>query len=207
MDNENRIPDPTEQDDFLNERMGRVQTANFPEQPVYPQMPYPKKSTAAAVLLSFIPGCGHLYLGLMQRGLFFMMLVILNIVAIVFFSPVGPGEFVIPLVVLFALLLPVILIYSIFDALQSTYVVNAKGFVPNTETYNLNEVAGVPLNKLPKSSLMGWILIVAGGIFFFISEKPSWMVRLYDVTGSYIGALILIGIGAFLFLHESKKKK
>ena len=52
--------------------------------------PYPyshkvRKSKALTVLLSMLfPGAGHLYLGLMPRGLAFMLLFILNIVMIVF---------------------------------------------------------------------------------------------------------------------------
>lgn len=65
------------------------------------------KSKGITVLLSFIPGVGHMYLGLMKRGVFFMLAFILPIAAAAIFDT---GIFV--------LLLPVIWFYQFFDALN-----------------------------------------------------------------------------------------
>lgn len=69
------------------------------------------------ILLSFIPGLGHLHLGLLQRGLsfligFFGLAIMLLFVAFI------SGEAV---VLLFLLLLPVIWLYSMFDAVQHVH--------------------------------------------------------------------------------------
>lgn len=66
-----------------------------------------KKSKFATVILSALPGLGHLYLGWQQRGLqfmlaFFVMLFMLNWMSLS----------------LFGFLLPVLWFYSLFDALQ-----------------------------------------------------------------------------------------
>jgi TM2 domain-containing membrane protein YozV len=65
-------------------------------------------------LLSFIPGLGHFQLGLMQRGLTFLVGFFGLIIMIVFVTAVTnvEGFFV------FLLALPVIVLYSVFDAAQ-----------------------------------------------------------------------------------------
>ncbi|WP_202080592.1 hypothetical protein [Caldalkalibacillus salinus] len=72
-----------------------------------------EKSKFATLILSFVPGVGHLYLGLMTRGLQFMLL---------FFG----SAFVIHFIRIDALMvmLPVIWFYSFFDALQARQRVN-----------------------------------------------------------------------------------
>ncbi|WP_049867724.1 hypothetical protein [Paenibacillus sp. D9] len=81
--------------------------------------PYPVRSAedqrekALTIVLSFIPGLGHMSLGLMQRGIAFMI------------SFAGLGAFIIfvavvlhtPVFLVFLLLLPVLWIYSMFDAI------------------------------------------------------------------------------------------
>jgi TM2 domain-containing membrane protein YozV len=66
------------------------------------------------ILLSFIPGLGHFQLGLMQRGLTFLIGFFGLFTMIVFVSMVTHvgGFFV------FLLALPVIVLYSVFDAVQ-----------------------------------------------------------------------------------------
>jgi hypothetical protein len=65
-------------------------------------------------LLSFVPGLGHFQLGLMQRGLTFLISFFGLIIMIVFVTTVTnvEGFFV------FLLALPVIILYSVFDAAQ-----------------------------------------------------------------------------------------
>ncbi len=67
----------------------------------------PKKSKLATIILSALPGAGHMYLGWRQRGLLFMLAFFLTIFLM---DWIGLS--------LFAFLLPVIWFYSLFDALQ-----------------------------------------------------------------------------------------
>ncbi|MFF2484231.1 hypothetical protein [Paenibacillus sp. NPDC058071] len=66
------------------------------------------------ILLSFVPGVGHMSIGLLQRGMTFLVSFI-GLFAIVMFIcfVTGTGEFLV-----FLLALPVIWIYSMFDAIQ-----------------------------------------------------------------------------------------
>jgi len=65
------------------------------------------KSKFLTVILSILPGVGHLYLGWMERGLQFMLSFLLSIFLMDWLS-----------LTIFAYLLPVIWFYSLFDALQ-----------------------------------------------------------------------------------------
>ncbi|MFC4601933.1 hypothetical protein [Cohnella hongkongensis] len=79
-----------------------------------------KKKWVAGMLAFIIPGTGHMYLGLMMKGITLMMLIALDITAIVH---VSSGSSTLP-VVLLSLLLPIIYFYNLFDAIQSTDAVN-----------------------------------------------------------------------------------
>ena len=68
----------------------------------------PRKSKFATVVLSALPGLGHMYLGWQQRGLFFMLAFFLAI----FLTSMTGG------MLLVGFLIPVIWFYSLFDALQ-----------------------------------------------------------------------------------------
>lgn len=170
-----------------------------------PYHPIPRKRKwVAGVLSFFIPGTGHFYLGLMQRGVFLMLLLILDIFIIT--SLASQENTSVPAVTLFALFIPVIYFYNLFDALQITDYVNRRN--------ELGEFAGTyegdfqdPLQKLIKGTNMGVLLIVAGGLFFLLSNKPRWVTGLFDFMGSYLGAAVLFVGGLALYLWDSRKNK
>ncbi len=67
----------------------------------------PKKSKFATVVLSVLPGLGHMYLGWRQRGLLFML---------AFFVAIFLTDWT--SLLLFGFLIPVVWFFSLFDALQ-----------------------------------------------------------------------------------------
>ncbi|NOU90860.1 hypothetical protein GC102_34790 [Paenibacillus sp. LMG 31460] len=164
----------------------------------------PKKRKWVAGILSFIvPGTGHFYLGLMQRGLFIMMLLILDIFIIT--SITTRSDTSVPMVTLFALFIPVIYFYNLFDALQTTDNVNRRNELGEfaAELYNNED----PLQKLIKGTNLGVILIAAGVLFFLLSNKPRWFTGLFDLMGSYIGSVILVLAGLAMYVLDSRKNK
>lgn len=206
------------EDQFFEERMRH----HPPEQDPFGQIPPPfhvpymnpydnipkKRKLAAGLLAFFIPGTGHFYLGLMQKGLMVMMLFILNITAIVYTarSNMENNNSYIPFVVLLACLVPVIYFYNLFDALQSTDQVN--GYRRAVQLGQLPPpAAGTDsLGKQARGGALGIGLIAIGLFLFLVSAKPAWMQELFDMLGSYVGAVLLIGAGLLLFLTESKKR-
>ncbi|WP_258313545.1 hypothetical protein [Paenibacillus sp. tmac-D7] len=199
-------PEQDREDEFLRERMERWGQSSKPlYDPFVPQRP--RKNKWISGILSFlIPGTGQLYLGLMQRGLGIMVLFMLDIFAIVYFS-IGVS---IPLIVLFSLLLPVVYFYNIFDALQQTDRVNGWGGPGDLQGQTgfdpLTSAVEKPSTKWGKGNNFGYLLIMAGVILFLAAGKPAWLDSVFDFLGSTFGALILIGIGLALFFKESMKK-
>ncbi|MGI6605441.1 MAG: hypothetical protein ACOX2X_00030 [Peptococcia bacterium] len=139
------------------------------------------------VALSMVPGAGHMYLGLQNRGLALMTLF--------FFSAFLMGWLRMSV---FVFVLPVIWFYSLFDAYHR---------VENSQWPHENEWESAEqelpffswVNQHPHWS--GWALIILGCFVLFervISPLLTWQVRNYLQTG--IVALILIGGGIKLLL-------
>jgi hypothetical protein len=171
-----------------------------------PYYQVPKKRKWLAGILSFIvPGTGHFYLGLMQRGLFIMMLLILDIFIIT--SLVNQRDTSVPMVTLFALFIPVIYFYNLFDALQITDHVNRRNELGEFASVSNDIEFQDPLEKLIKGTNMGVILIAAGVLFFLLSSKPLWVTGLFDFMGSYLGSVVLVLTGLAMYVLDSRKNK
>lgn len=65
------------------------------------------------ILLSFVPGLGHFYMGLMQRGLSFLVAFFGTITMLIFVAGITNDS-----VLVFLCVLPVIWLYCMFDAVQ-----------------------------------------------------------------------------------------
>jgi hypothetical protein len=159
----------------------------------------------AGILAFLIPGIGHMYLGLMVKGIVLMLLVVLDITAIVYVSI--EGENVLS-VVLLSLLLPIIYFYNLFDALQSTDVVNERRA---SSTMN---PAGWATRPSAKSAAeegisravppVGILFLAAAGIVVLVMADISWTKWLFDSWGSMLGAVVLIGAGVGLWFWEMR---
>lgn len=168
----------------------------------YMLAPPAKRKWIAGLLSFFIPGTGHFYLGLMQKGLMIMLLIIMDIFAIVHFS-INMSS--IPLITLLALFLPIIYFYSLFDALQSTERMNAYQFNAAEPKEGSADWSGQS-QAAGSRPYIGWLLVGAGALFFVVSAKPAWISFVMDKMGTMIGGLVLIGIGIVLFLRNAKSK-
>lgn len=139
--------------------------------------------------LSIVPGAGHMYLGLQNRGL--------QLMTIFFFSAFLMGWLQMSL---FFFVLPIIWFYSIFDALHSVEDNNVDSVVREGDELNILNW----FNSNPKWT--GWGLILLGCLVAFeriVSRLITYDMRNYIQTG--IVALILIG-GGIRFLTGSKIK-
>ncbi|MFB7816207.1 hypothetical protein ACFVVQ_25985 [Paenibacillus chitinolyticus] len=196
-----------EMDDLKDPHFYEEQRRNYPPGSPYGAPPYPpyfqqppKKKWLAMLLSLMMPGTGQFYVGMMQRGLFIMMLVIMDIFAIVLFATRDEGTNV-AMITLFSLILPVIYFYNVFEALQLTDIVNRRRF------YGESEELTDPLQKLAKGGNLGILLIAAGGFLFLASSKPVWLESFFKLFGSYFGAIVLIIGGIALFVWETKRKQ
>jgi TM2 domain-containing membrane protein YozV len=165
-----------------------------------------KRSKWLAGLLAFlIPGIGHMYLGLMVKGIVLMLLVALDITTIVFVAIEGGNVLSI---VLLSLLLPIIYFYNLFDALQSTDTVNERKAAlafnaqmggaanPTRPATAESFTRGVPLIVI--------LFLAAAGIVIVVMANISWSYWLFNSSGSMLGAIVLIGIGIGLWFWEKR---
>jgi len=176
----------------------------------YPQAQHggtKKRKFVAGLLAFFVPGIGHMYLGLMVKGIVLMMLIALDITAIVH---VASGENILS-VVLLSLLLPIIYFYNLFDAIQSTDAVNdyrASHAMHSTMWGNgpsghMPPSAGseqLPRNLPPVAILV----LAAAGVVILLMSGFNWTNWLFDSVGSALGALVLVGAGVALWFWEGR---
>lgn len=146
------------------------------------------------VALSMVPGAGHMYLGLQNRGLALMTMF--------FFSAFLMGWL---RMTVFVFLLPVIWFYSLFDAfhlVENNELPQGNNQLPgeNSWGFNYHELQSFSwFQKHPQ--WIGWGLIIMGCFVVFeriISPLLSWQLRGYLQTG--IVALLLIGGGIKLLI-------
>ncbi|MEF3302652.1 hypothetical protein [Paenibacillus sp. GYB003] len=159
----------------------------------------PLKSKFLATLFSmFVPGTGQMYLGAVARGMSIMLLLVLDIVAIVFFTS-GPAELGVLPVTLLSLLIPVLYFYNVFDAVHQTDAVNRA----IRYGYPYPGPTGHP-NANESNLLLGFI-----GVVVFICSLSAFGGKwdgLITVNTAVGGAALLIG-GAFFIFKELRGKK
>lgn len=181
----------------------RTRESLFPPTAPYEPAAF-KRKWLAGVLSMAVPGLGHFYLGLMQRGLFFMLLVVMDIFMITFLA--NQHNTSAPAVTLFSLCLPVVYFYSLFDALQLTDRLNRYAEQLQFASTAWEGEYPPSLHKMMKGTNLGILLIVTGCLVFLVSKKPDWFSLLYNLMGSLIGACLLIGAGFVMFVLDTRKK-
>lgn len=170
------------------------------------------KSKVLTFILSWLPGLGHLYLGLNKRGLQFMVAAFTCIVLIPILPPVFP------------FVLAIIWFYSVFDALQKATVINTYVMLQkNTDTVNHQTTATDPLAaELDRSVVtihalqgknssvvwLGVLCILIGLLVFMRKIFPSlWLMLVSVQAGSYLFAIVLIGFGVWLIQTRRRHEK
>ena len=185
--------------------------------PPRPKRRRPRKHKFIAGLMAvLIPGTGHLYLGLLRKGISLIFIILLDIAALLYFSSIGM-QINVPLLVLLALFIPVLYFYNVFDVLQTSdrilHQLNRKEAVEE----DLDEPQTDPTVIVSKRRVIvsepgisfGMLLLVGGGLLFLFRQKPIWL-RYYiehyagvTVAGVLIcGAVLLV---AREFFHRTSQ--
>jgi len=155
-----------------------------------------KRKWIACLFSLFIPGMGHMYLGLLQRGFFFMCLLACNISLIPLLINQGINNAAV--ITLVSLFIPITYFYNLFDALQSTDRVNHILLSGGT----ISEAS----QQLTSSGNLGFLFIGVGGWFFLLSVKPAWLTAIINGLGTYIGGLILVAVGVIMVILNYRKR-
>ncbi|KJS17330.1 MAG: hypothetical protein VR69_05775 [Peptococcaceae bacterium BRH_c4b] len=145
------------------------------------------KSRFIAFILSLIPGCGYLYLGLMKRGLQAMLVFF----GTIFFSAMLQMD------VLTALVLPVIFFYTVFDTQQFVKRINQGYHVEDKELFDW----GLWENK---SNIIGAILILLG-IMALANNFIPYVIP-YGFIRNVFPPLLIVGIGIYILYRNAGQK-
>ncbi|MFY4774997.1 hypothetical protein [Metabacillus sp. RGM 3146] len=175
------------------------------------------KNFAATVIMSVLPGLGHLYLGLSRRGIQLMI----GAFVCIAFIPVLPMVFPFALTVLW--------FFSFFDALKRLTIINnyVRYFEERAIEDSIPSLSTVsPFSSLDEEVIyfralnskrvqgeigIGIVLVIAGGILFtkFISPPLwSWMSSREGATLLLASVLVLYGLVIIIKrIIPSKKNK
>lgn len=147
-----------------------------------------QKSVVLTFLLSAFPGAGHYYLGLMNRGLQFMLL---------FIGGIFLGNSLdLPELAAF---LPVVWFYALFDALQMAGAINSGE--------NIADKTVIPWNhEMLGQKTIGWALIVLGILLIVRRILPSLVGMLFNVNIQTVIVAILLIVAGFRILKPGKNK-
>nr|WP_301291400.1 multi-tm2 domain protein [Paenibacillus xylanexedens] len=166
-----------------------------PEGP-YGQPMYRKGSEGErffTILLSFVPGLGHLHLGLLHRGLSFLMAFFGSFAMMVFVASITNES----VFLMFLLILPVIWVYCMFDAVQHVHRKQAGEILQDRtlfEELEMGRVAG------RRSKVLATLLSAfpgAGHLYLGLQKRGMQLMFLF--LGS-IYVLDLLHLSVFLFM-------
>jgi hypothetical protein len=138
-----------------------------------------QKSVFLTFILSAFPGVGHYYLGLMNRGLQFMLFFIGGIVIGSFLDMPELAAF-----------LPVIWFYALFDALQMVQAINSGQKIEDKPMIPWNQ-------KMIGQKTIGWGFIIVGFLLLAKRILPAIAPTFYydtNVQAAFV-ALLLIAAG------------
>lgn len=212
------VPENGEQgsDSEMDTRMQKV----IPPRPK--RRPPRKLKFVAGLLAVLLPGAGHLYLGLLRKGISLIFIILLDIAAMLYFSSIGM-QINVPLLILLAILIPVLYFYNIFDVLQSfdrmalnrIRVQKRAGVRQEQARDSISETDSPHLQRRSfgrdQGISFGILMLLGGGLLFVFRQKPPWL-RLYieHYAGVTVAALLLCG-GLVLIvreiIHDSERYK
>jgi hypothetical protein len=156
-----------------------------PAMPARPAAP-PGKNPAAAGLLSFFPGLGHVYLGLYKRGIVFFAILVL-LIAIADRGNSGP----------FGMLIPFWWIFVLIDAVRQARAINATG-MPEPGFFGEEK----PLKA--DGGLTFGIFLILIGLFFLLD-------RIVDIDLGFLldwWPALLVAFGGWqVFAYFQEKKR
>ncbi|MDQ0655469.1 hypothetical protein QF041_000236 [Paenibacillus sp. W2I17] len=166
-----------------------------PEGP-YGQPMYRKGSEGErffTILLSFVPGLGHLHLGLLHRGLSFLMAFFGSFAMMVFVASITNES----VFLMFLLILPVIWVYCMFDAVQHVHRKQAGEILQDRtlfEELEMGRVAG------RRSKVLATLLSAfpgAGHLYLGLQKRGIQLMFLFLAS---IYVLDLLHLSVFLFM-------
>lgn len=178
----------------------------LPKPPVIPprQKKRPRKRKfIAGLFAAVIPGAGHLYLGLLRKGISFLFIILLDIAAMLYFSSIGM-QINVPLLILLALLIPAVYFYNVFDVLQSADRIlrlpeESEPELPITAAKTARSWISEP------GISFGLMLLIGGALMFLFRQKPPWLQQFIETYAGAAVAGVLLLCALWLGVREIAK--
>lgn len=160
-----------------------------------------RKSKFLTFLLSFIPGAGHMYLGLINKGMSIMALYFGILCGTIFLSNIIQGHWLEGAIIPFASVLSVF--YSIFDSLATAEAINSGKTVEDSSPV---EFQILKEKVFGRKRTIGYFLIIIGfiGILGIINNALNYIIRVFfrgNLPFSLVDLVIPFGLilgGAYL---------
>ncbi|GGG11396.1 hypothetical protein GCM10010912_64730 [Paenibacillus albidus] len=176
--------------------------------------PRPKRRTRkskfiAGLLAAIIPGTGHIYFGLLRKGISVIFLILLDIAALLYFSSIGM-QINVPLLILLALFIPALYFYNVFDVLQSADRILR---FPEGRGPEAGELINVSASSKRRTLVsepgisFGLLLLLGGGLLFLFRQKPAWLQNFIEHEAQAAVAVILIMSALVMGIREIVKVK
>lgn len=171
--------------------------------PPRPKRRHRKRKFIAGLLAALIPGTGHLYFGLLRKGITFIFLILLDISALLYFSSIGM-QINVPLLILLALIIPAIYFYNVYDVLQS-----ADRLLRFPEDHEL-DIPVTKANVAPKRRSIvsepgisfGLLLLLGGALLILFRQKPTWLQFFIEHYAEMAVSVIIVCGGLFIGARE-----
>ncbi|WP_246553063.1 DUF4097 family beta strand repeat-containing protein [Paenibacillus tritici] len=166
-----------------------------------------KRKFITGLLAAVLPGTGHLYLGLLRKGISFIFLLLLDIVALLYFSSIGM-QINVPLLILLALLIPAMYFYNVFDALQAADRILRFPEEQDLEEPDAMNAAATARRRVRISEpgiSFGLMLLVGGALLFLFQQRPPWLQLFIENSAGAAVATLLIVLGLLMGIREIAK--
>ncbi|KKO55264.1 hypothetical protein [Paenibacillus sp. DMB20] len=169
-----------------------------------------KRKLPALLLAAVFPGMGHVYLGLYRKGTMFIMMMMLDVSALLYFSSIGM-QINVPLLILLGLTIPVGYFYNVYDVLQSADFILSKRRRSEAAPASADAGKAGARFKNPfraEGGLSFGLMMVAGGaMLILLHQKPPWLQTGIRDYGAGIIAVFLMLAGICLGLNEATRNK
>ncbi|MBO2945508.1 hypothetical protein JJQ72_16140 [Paenibacillus sp. F411] len=168
-----------------------------------------RRKLPALLLAAIIPGLGHIYLGLYRKGLLFVLLLMLDISALLYFSSIGM-QINVPLLMLLGLLVPAGYFYNVYDVLQTAdYLTSRKRRAEEQVTLHTQKSKRPELDIFRGAGGLsfGLMLVAGGALLMLLHQRPPWLQAGIRDYGNEIAALTLVAAGFIMGIREMLKHK
>lgn len=163
-----------------------------------------KRKFVAGLLAAILPGAGHLYLGLLRKGITFIFLLLLDIVALLYFSSIGM-QINVPLLILLALLIPVMYFYNVFDVLQAADRILRfpEEHDPDEQEHMNSGSSSRRRVRISEPGVSFGLMLLAGGVLLFLfRQKPPWLQGFIENSAGAAVAVLLTVLGLLMGIRE-----